>query len=100
MHFMLDASLLIVSTYSSSSTLSKTIPPPGVVISTLLLRRSIVLTGLQIDNTIHVRHGPDRDTRVKLIPIEIKSADGASVDSTPLLLETGYELYGFDLWRA
>lgn len=101
MHRTFAPSLLIVSMYSSSSTLSKTIPPPDTHESdnqrSNISQGTSLLTGLQVGNAILERHGPDGDTRVQFVLVEIKPPDGAGVHSSALLLQSTDELDGFDL---
>jgi len=98
MHLTFAPSLLMVSMYSSSSTLSKTMPPPArqLYAQTLLVK----LTSLQVHHSILVRHRPNGNARVQLIPVKVKSAHCPCVDASPLLFEPRHQLNGLDLRRA
>lgn len=101
----LAPSLLIVSMYSSSSTLSNTIPPPAKSSSVSLnrLTRPVEIlrhTRLQVRGTILEGHRPDSDARVKLVRVEVESPNSSGVDPSLFLLQTADDLDCLDLGSA
>jgi hypothetical protein len=63
---------------------------------TILTRNLSQLTGLKVGDTVLECHGPNGNTRVQLILVEIKSSNGTSVYSSALLLQPADELDGFN----
>jgi hypothetical protein len=62
-------------------------------ILTLILSQ---LTGLKVGNAILECHGPDGNTCVQLVLVEIKPSNSTGVHSSALLLQSTNELDGFD----